>query len=210
MGLEIQFVITLLHPSDPKDIGKEAITLAKSLADLSKANVQMLSDPVRMGFSRNFETESAGGDPWPQLAPYTVEERAQLMMSGESLVQGFGERHPILQRTGAYKSSWLDYSNPLHMVDYYEEMHYTSATSGLVGKNQLTVFVGSKHPYVDRLSGGAEAKITEHVTPLGLYFSSIESGAVPPRPVHIIEDRYADLIGRIAGAILTAKADTVK
>ena len=53
---------------------------------------------VRLGFEANFADESAGGIPWPRLAESTAKERRRL---------GFGAYHPILVRTGSYRSSFV-------------------------------------------------------------------------------------------------------
>ena len=56
-------------------------------------------EAIREGFDQNFRTESAGGVPWEPLAFSTVIDRVLLGYPGE---------HPILQRSGHYRSSFVD------------------------------------------------------------------------------------------------------
>jgi hypothetical protein len=65
----------------------------------TKQQLQPVQEAIRAGFAENFDTESAGGQPWAQLALSTVIERVLL---------GYPNEHPILQRSGSYRSSFTD------------------------------------------------------------------------------------------------------
>lgn len=78
------------------------------LLNLGHHELEKIADAGRAGISLNFSTESAGGQKWPPLAPWTVEERQSL---------GFAGEHPILQRTGALKLSLTDPNHPLNLTD---------------------------------------------------------------------------------------------
>lgn len=83
---------------------------------IRKAFTRLLSpkrshlEPVRLairdGFQENFDTESAGGIPWARLAPSTAADRRR---------QGYAPYHPILVRTGGYRDSFVNPSNPDHI-----------------------------------------------------------------------------------------------
>ena len=63
-------------------------------------NDDPIREAIRWGFALNFERESAGNGPrWAALAESTNEERVRL---------GYPPEHPILVRSGAYRSSFVD------------------------------------------------------------------------------------------------------
>jgi len=92
------------------------------LLNLGHQELEKIADAGRMGIALNFATESAGGTPWPPLAPWTVAERQEL---------GFAGEHPILVRSGSLKSSLVDPRHPLNLTDisthggysYIERIH---------------------------------------------------------------------------------------
>jgi len=81
----------------------------ESLGSLPEDKRRSVVSAVGMGFRENFETESAGGTPWQQLARSTVYERITL---------GFPGEHPILVRTGRYMRTWVDSSDPLNRAEW--------------------------------------------------------------------------------------------
>lgn len=92
------------------------------LLNLGHQELEKIADAGRMGIALNFATESAGGEKWPPLAPWTVAERQSL---------GFAGEHPILARTGSLKLSLTDPNHPLNLTDisthggysYIERIH---------------------------------------------------------------------------------------
>ena len=109
---QIQFTIKLLRPSDPTEVGSEALRLARSISQITRDELIQITEPVRAGFKENFETESAAGDPWQVLAKRTQDEREEL---------GFDREHPILVRKGDYKKSWLDVNDPNNALELTEK-----------------------------------------------------------------------------------------
>lgn len=93
-----------------------------------------VQEAIREGFNENFITESAGGTPWDQLAFDTVVERVLL---------GFPGAHPILQRTGNYRSSFVDGIN----ADHISEIDYRLG--------EISLFEGSNDDRVPLLELGA-------------------------------------------------------
>lgn len=92
-----------------------------------------IEDAVRAGFAQNFATESAGGDPWEQLAFDTMLDR---------VVKGFPAAHPILVRTGDYRASFTDRQNSNAF------MEFTATDDG------WTMDIGSSDGRVEELEGG--------------------------------------------------------
>lgn len=101
---------------------KEAWDGILGLLNLGNREIEKIADAGRRGIALNFATESAGGEPWPHLAPMTVEERRSL---------GFPGEHPILVRSGRLKRSLIERSHPLNITDvsthgyhaYLERIH---------------------------------------------------------------------------------------
>lgn len=85
------------------------------ILNLGSREIEKVADAGRRGIALNFATESAGGEPWPHLAPMTVEERRSL---------GFAGEHPILQRTGSLKESLTDPSHPLNITNVLTHGYY--------------------------------------------------------------------------------------
>lgn len=88
----------------------EAWDMITAIMDLGNRERHKIAEAVRLGFSWNFAHESAGGEPWPHLAPMTINIRRHL---------GFAGEHPILQRTKELKRSLVEAGHPLHL--YIEE-----------------------------------------------------------------------------------------
>ena len=87
----------------------------------TKQQLQPVQEAIRAGFAENFDTESAGGQPWAQLALSTVIERVLLGYPGE---------HPILQRSGNYRSTFVDGGNAEHISDIDYQAGLTSVFEG--------------------------------------------------------------------------------
>lgn len=87
----------------------------------TKQQLQPVQEAIRAGFTENFDTESAGGQPWAQLALSTVIERVLLGYPGE---------HPILQRSGNYRSTFVDGGNAEHISDIDYQAGLTSVFEG--------------------------------------------------------------------------------
>ena len=90
--------LTLSNPADIDDLARfiDRITAPPPSA------TRVVEDAVRAGFAQNFASESAGGDPWDQLAFFTMLDR---------VVKGFPAAHPILVRDGDYRASFVDSGN---------------------------------------------------------------------------------------------------
>ena len=87
----------------------------------TKQQLQPVQEAIRAGFAENFDTESAGGQPWAQLALFTVIERILL---------GYPGLHPILQRSGSYRSTFVDGGNAEHISDIEYQAGVTSVFEG--------------------------------------------------------------------------------
>ena len=94
---------------------------ADNLLHPTKQQLQPVQEAIRAGFAENFDTESAGGQPWAQLALPTVIERVLLGYPGE---------HPILQRSGNYRSTFVDGGNAEHISDIDYQAGLTSVFEG--------------------------------------------------------------------------------
>ena len=193
---QIQFTIKLLRPSDPTEVGSEALRLARSISQITRDELIQITEPVRAGFKENFETESAAGDPWQVLAKRTQDEREEL---------GFDREHPILVRKGDYKKSWLDVNDPNNALELTEKGFYMGGGEFL-GSNVILIMVGSNDPRVPKLSGAE----MEMASAFEAFDVGSMPGVVPPRPVHKIMDHYADVIGWSIEGLLTMKAEEVK
>lgn len=116
------------------------------------------ADRVRLGFQRNFESESAGGEPWQALAAWTQEERRGLAKARGYPITA---QHPILRRTGALRDSVVNKNSSLHICE-------TSADWGGV-----EVSLGSADPRFPILHAGG---INE------------DRYCVPARPMTVLSD----------------------
>ena len=177
----------LARPSSKDAVGQEAVDLAESVMDMTASHKRRIIQPVLNGFEYNFQTESSEEGPWQELAARTKEEREEL---------GFPREHPILERTGSYRASWIKRGHPNHL-----EVEVPIRAS-----NTLALFVGSKDPRVGPLSGGFEpARLEDAGEEAG-----IGDGFLPPRPVAPIREGYARSIGYMASAVLHDMAKQVK
>lgn len=116
----------------PDGIGEVLEQLARLPLSMTATEQTKIGDRIRLGFARNFTTESAGGVPWAPLARFTIQERRRL---------GFAGAHPILQRTRQLKLSWTDRGHPLHAQDV-----------GQTGETFI-LSIASDDPRVPELSG---------------------------------------------------------
>lgn len=87
---------------------KEAWDGIIGILNLGNQEIEKIAEAGRLGIAWNFAHESGGGEPWPHLAPMTVEQRRSL---------GFAGEHPILQRAGSLKESLVDRSHPLNITE---------------------------------------------------------------------------------------------
>lgn len=90
--------LTLTNPAVLDDLTRFIDRLANPPPSATKP----VEEAVRMGFAANFASESAGDAAWDELAFDTILDR---------IVQGFPGQHPILVRTGDYRSSFVDSGN---------------------------------------------------------------------------------------------------
>ncbi len=114
------------------------------------------ADRIRLGFQRNFESESAGGAPWHELAPWTQEERDWLRLYKRLPIL---PEHPILRRTGRLRDSLVNAHNPLHV----------SETD--TGWTRVRLMVGSDDPRFEILHAGG---------------TNDDGYYVPPRPMTVL------------------------
>jgi hypothetical protein len=99
----------------------------------TRQQLQPTQAAIRDGFAENFDSESAGGQPWEQLALSTVIERVLL---------GFPGTHPILQRTGRYRSSFTSVGG-----EHISDIDYQSGV--------VSLFEGSRDERVAELELGS-------------------------------------------------------
>lgn len=115
-------MITVKPTPDSQRRLKETWDGIVGLLNLGHRELEKIADAGRMGIALNFTTESAGGEKWPPLAPWTVSERQEL---------GFAGEHPILVRSGSLKLSLTNPRHPLNLTDvsthggysYIERIH---------------------------------------------------------------------------------------
>jgi hypothetical protein len=190
------------RPRDPKKLGIEAIKIAAGVLRFSDGpDVGKITNPIREGFADNFAGEKGGphGSPWALLAERTSYERVLL---------GFDPYHPILERTGRYKSSWIDRTSG----DHFERQHKHGQFSGtkLVGQNKVTINFGSTDYRVPTLEGGEgsmPAHLLEREQMLG---GSPFGGEVPPRPVRFVSDDHIFMSKLAVAFLLSEKIRDVK
>ena len=84
-------------------------------------------------FKEQFQTEGMYfGAKWKALAPATVKDRNRLKKKGGlQFVAGFGGEHPILQRTGELKRSFLGSPNHIKTARAFNGMGYVEVGSSL-------------------------------------------------------------------------------
>lgn len=103
-------MISLVESSQNQQQWAAVQRTISNLLQPTRQQLQPVQEAIRAGFTENFDTESAGGQSWAQLAPSTVIERVLLGYPGE---------HPILQRTGRYRSSFTNVGGEhISDVDY--------------------------------------------------------------------------------------------
>lgn len=204
----VRYRVWLRRPRNPQDIGREALELVTTILRLSDGpDLGRVTQPVRDGWALNFAREGTSLDTrWADLADRTMREREFL---------GFPAAHPILQRTGSYKRSWVNRTDP----NYFERAHRRGSFSGgnfTGGGNQVFISLGSIDYRVPTLSGGMEVPGSMFRDPFqatlgGMPQRSYEGmGRVPPRPVTPIDEKFADGIGRALDFLLGSKAGQVK
>lgn len=122
-------------PSDANQlVWTELDNFIKQVEKPSKQSISRVANIVRGGFAENFADERAGDEGgWEPLAPRTVAERID---------RGYGGEHPILKRSGDYKDSFTNPSDP----DHVEILEYSASGWDL--------FVGSQDDRVDILEVG--------------------------------------------------------
>jgi hypothetical protein len=109
--------------------------------------LQEIGNSIRAGIARNFDEESAGDEyPWADLARSTQIERQ---------LQGYPPRHPILERSGEYRSSFTEAGHPLHYVGVQ-----TTAAG-------FTVEIGSEDERAETLEYGTDLIPPRAATYLG-------------------------------------------
>lgn len=134
----------------------ELLTRLTRITERLEPQMEKAADRIRLGFQRNFESESAGDEPWKDLAPRTVQERTQLRQEHGWPIT---PEHPILRRSGALRQSVIQKGHPLHVCE---------VSSDFKG---ITVEIGSSDPRFELLHAG------------GL---NEEGHYVPPRPMTVL------------------------
>lgn len=137
---------------------RELEQVVKNLRRLPEAKLKPVQRSIRAGFAQNFATESAGGVPWQSLAPSTIKERILL---------GYGGAHPILQRTGAYRASFVNEFDGDHVSTIEQSDGKTTIGEG--SDNPLVKFHeqgGARIPQrqVLALSGNAQEHVNRELT----------------------------------------------
>lgn len=213
---EGEFVFIITTPRDPTKIGLEAIYMVSWAEALMRSRVarDVFEDIVRRGFAYNFSVEGVPSSPWAELAPRTQREREEMLkqeMGG--LVEGFTPTHPILQRTGKYRQSWVEKTDP-------DALSLTERPEA----NTLFMYIGSSDDRVPKLSSGFGASMAEAMAATGqAYSQSVWEelgvipthpwGNIPPRPVNELFEQYEGILGetgesfgKLLTEIATAKA----
>lgn len=117
------------------------------LANPGDDAIHPIQEGIRAGFAAVFASEgAASGAPWAELAAYTQRQREQL---------GFPAAHPILERTGIYRRSFVD------------EFHVNHVSEWSAGGGAWTVEEGSSDDRADILEYGDPRTPARPVTILG-------------------------------------------
>ena len=110
-GINLNGLIRLLP--DPATQGRMARMLDwfdnLPLEGPGQANVDAIADSVQEGFAAAFQNEGSGSGTWAALRPRTVKDR---------LRRGFPGEHPILVRTGLYRSRWIERGSVDHVQEF--------------------------------------------------------------------------------------------
>lgn len=201
--LEGEFVFVLLNPNHPSKIGLEAVRFVDWAAILSKSESvrNRFENVVRQGFDYNFEQEGIPSGKWQELADLTKRERREMQLfEAGGLVPGFSEDHPILQRTGRYRQSWVNMNDQ----DAYSE--------SFGGAGNFFMFIGSDDPRVAKLSGGGSAPLEEALESEYGGIGESEGGQtsfdgmdmphpwarIPPRPVNELFEQFEEALTAVA------------
>jgi hypothetical protein len=189
--LHVTFEITI--PSDHKNIGSEAPELCEIMKNLGPHTKKRVVDPILEGFRHNFEVEGSAEGKWADLAEWTQNERKALEGRG-GLVPGFGPEHPILQRFGDYRASWIDRSNEYHLEEWDAPHKIPLSAGRSYTLPIIEVHVGSTDPRVAKLSSGREEfdfNVEQEWHP-EMWEEQTEAidKSIPARPVHPIESEY--------------------
>lgn len=100
-----------LIPSEQseRDLG-EFLKRLESLGNPPASAVRSVQAAIRAGFAQVFDSEGAAGEaPWAELAAATQRERRRL---------GFPPAHPILERTGDYRASFVQEGHAHHISEW--------------------------------------------------------------------------------------------
>lgn len=206
MTCDLAFVLT--RPSDRTKVGTEALQMVdwEGMFDkVGRRAMRRFEDVVREGFAANFAAEGTPGEPWAPLAEWTQNDREQMAKEQVgALVPGFTPTHPILQRTGDYKQSWVDAEDGDALL-FLEPQ----------GPGDLFVYIGSQDDRVEELSSGVRqsgsAQFTEQqVLDMDLDLTPTESGSLPPRPVHKIGDQFEETLRQLGESWGKLMADMAK
>lgn len=98
--------LTLQNPSALDDL----TLFIDRLSNPPPSATKSVEDAIRAGFASNFATESAGGTPWEQLSLTTMLDR---------VIHGFSALHPILVRTGDYRSPFVDSGDGDALMEFF-------------------------------------------------------------------------------------------
>lgn len=189
--MPLRVMLDLVTPP-PGGAWQEGIQLALVFNFMGRDDVSQIMNPIVQGFLQNFRREGSAAGQWKELADWTQEERLQMLreadyyagqmgMSGRSgFVPGFSATYPILQRTGEYKQTWVDTSDPEHGRDDMAD-----------GAASRIIMEGSEHRHAEELSVGNPTKRLEG------------------RPVHFVDDMYSQAMKARIDMVLTKYVQTV-
>lgn len=159
-------MITLTATPESRQDVDELAAFFESL-NSPTANMQTaVGDVVRSLFERRFDNE---GPSWVGLARATQLDREE---------QGYNPLHPILERTGEYKMSFIDRG----AIDNIENL--------ITRQTGWTLELGSSDWRVAELEGGRS-----------------EPTFMPSRPVTLLGDREEDEIGDVLDRMFRQMAD---
>lgn len=81
------------------------LDLADALSAPTREDMQPIQDVIRANFAANFAGEVGDDARWAPLAPRTIRER---------IARGYPGTHPILERSGEYRRSFVEGDHPQH------------------------------------------------------------------------------------------------
>ena len=156
-------MISLVESSQNQQQWAAVQRTISNLLQPTRQQLQPVQEAIRAGFTENFDTESAGGQPWAQLALSTVIERVLL---------GYPGTHPILQRSGSYRASFTEANGTNHISEVEYQAGQVSLFEGSADERVAVLELGNErvparpvlelsHRTIDAIGDAVNAMVSE-------------------------------------------------